>query len=229
MVLWLMCIFFRSKKEALTNYQARVCVWNFGAHCEYCYVKYEAALGLAVWGLCERQGFGVDHELCQRLVAVDYRARCPSVLNKRMNRIKRQCSAVFCKLDFTPHIRERQGAQEPQANMMDKSIDPSASAGHLHHHWDSATAGDYDDIVVVTDLNLHSEELSPFTATIQQLLCHGVAIQKHRTLSFEFVLLDDIYLRVQFYSALSFLIAQVCLWVMVFLSRSVMGNRKEVF
>lgn len=96
-------------------------------------MKYEAVLAPAVGGLCEQQGFGVDHELCQGLVTVDYRAWCPSVLNKRMSRIKRQCSPVCCKLGFTPHIRDRQGAQEPQANMMDKSIDSLASAGHLHH------------------------------------------------------------------------------------------------
>ena len=94
-------------------------------------VKYEAALALAAGGLCEQQGFGVDHGLCQGLVAVDYRARCPSVLNKRMRRIKRQCSpAVCCKLGFAPHIRDRQEAQEPP-DMMDRSIDSAASAGHL--------------------------------------------------------------------------------------------------
>lgn len=73
-------------------------------------------------GLCEQQGFGVDHELCQGLVAVDYRARCPSALNKRMSRIKRQCSPMCCKLGFTPHIRDRRGAEEPRANMMDKKV-----------------------------------------------------------------------------------------------------------
>lgn len=98
--------------------------------CVYLYVKCEAALALAVGGLCEQQGFGVDHELCQGLVAVDYRAQCPSVLNKRMSRIKRQCSPLCCKLGFTPHIRDRRETQEPP-DMMDKSIDSAASAGHL--------------------------------------------------------------------------------------------------
>ncbi|KAK1898085.1 Copine-5, partial [Dissostichus eleginoides] len=81
----------------------------------------------------EVSGFGVDHELCQELVAVDYRAVCPSVLNKRMNRIKSQYSPVCCKLGFTAHIRDRQKAQEPQADKMDTSIDSAASAGHLDH------------------------------------------------------------------------------------------------
>ncbi len=87
-------------------------------------------LAPAVGGLCEQQGFGVDRELCQGPVAVDYRALCPSVLNKRMSRIKRQCSPVCYKLGFTPHIRDRQEAQEPR-DKMDKRIDAAASAGHL--------------------------------------------------------------------------------------------------
>lgn len=90
-------------------------------------------LAPAVEILCEQQGFGVDHELCQGLVVVDYRARCPSVLNKRMSRIKRLCSPLCCKLGFTPHIRDWQEALEPQADTMDKSIDSAASAGHLDH------------------------------------------------------------------------------------------------
>lgn len=90
-------------------------------------VKYEAALVPAVGGLCEQQGFGVDHELCQGMVAVDYRSQCPSVLNKGMSGIKRQCSPVCCKLGRTPHIRDSREAQELQADMMDKSIDSAAS------------------------------------------------------------------------------------------------------
>lgn len=36
------------------------------------------------WGCsCEQQGFGVDREPCRRLWEVDYRARCPSVLNEQ--------------------------------------------------------------------------------------------------------------------------------------------------
>ena len=81
--------------------------------CVRLYVKYEVMLAPAVGGLCEQQSFGVDHEPCQGLVAVDYRARCPSALNKRMSRIKRQCSPVCCKLRSTLHIRDRQEAQEP--------------------------------------------------------------------------------------------------------------------
>jgi len=126
-----------SEKEGLTNYEACVCVWDYEVQYVRLYVKYEAVLAPAVGTLCEQQGFGVVHELCQGLVAVDYRARCPSALNKRMSRIKRQCSPVCCKLGFTPHIRDRQEAQEPP-DMMDKSIDLAASAGHLDLRWDSA-------------------------------------------------------------------------------------------
>lgn len=36
------------------------------------------------WGCsCEQQGFGVDREPCRRLGELDYRARCPSVLNEQ--------------------------------------------------------------------------------------------------------------------------------------------------
>lgn len=80
------------------------------------YVKYEAVLAPAAGGLWEQQGFGVNHELSQGPGVGDYRARCPSVLNKRMSRIKRQCSPVCCKLGFTPHIRDREEDQEPKAH-----------------------------------------------------------------------------------------------------------------
>lgn len=111
-----------NEKEGWTNYEAFVCVWDYEVQCVCLCVKYEAMLFPAVrgGGLCEKQGFGVDRELCQGLVAVDYRARCPSVLNKRMSRIKRQCSPVCCKLGFTPNIRDRQEAQEPPRHIGQK-------------------------------------------------------------------------------------------------------------
>ena len=121
--------------------------------------------------MCEQQGFGVDHELCQGLVAVDYRARCPSVLNKRMSRIKRQCSPICCKLGRTPHIRGRQEAQELQADMMDKSIDSAASSRApcplLRLDSDvtsnlAAAEGDGDDMVGVTDHMLQIKRNQPF-------------------------------------------------------------------
>lgn len=94
-------------------------------------VKCVDVLAPAVGGLCEQQGFGVDREPCQGLVAVDYRAWCPSVLNKRMSRIKRHCSPICCKLGFILHIRDRQEAKEPKVDMMDKSIDCTASSRAL--------------------------------------------------------------------------------------------------
>lgn len=133
-------------------------------------MKYEAALAPAVRGLCEQQGFGVDHELCQGLVAVDYRAWCPSVLNKRMSGIKRQSSPVCCKLGRTPHIRARREARELQANMTDKSIDSAASSGApcplLRPNSDetsnlAAAEGDDDDMVGVKVLILQTEQISP--------------------------------------------------------------------
>lgn len=76
------------------------------------YVKYELVVVVVVGGLYKQQGFGADHEPCQGLVEVDYRAWYPSVLNKRMSSIKRLCSPVCCHL--TPHFRDEQEAQEPQ-------------------------------------------------------------------------------------------------------------------
>lgn len=97
------------------------------APCLCLYVKYEAA---SVWvgGLCEQRGFGVDRELCRGLVAVDYRALCPSALNKRMSRIKRQCSMGLLSSRLrSPHQRSAGGSGAPV--VMDKSIDSSVSAG----------------------------------------------------------------------------------------------------
>lgn len=134
-------------------------------------MKYEAVLAPAVGGLCEQQGFGVDHELCQGLVAVDYRAWCPSVLNKRMSRIKRQCSPVCCKLGRTPHIRGRREARELQADMTDKDIDSAVSSRAacplLRLNSDAtsnlaAAEGDDDDMVGVTVRRLQTEQINPF-------------------------------------------------------------------
>lgn len=79
-----------------------VCVW-----CSVQCVSLESeAEGLGVWSIslwsahpaslcevggdsdlnhcsCEQQGFAVDREPCRRLGEVDYRARCPSVLNEQ--------------------------------------------------------------------------------------------------------------------------------------------------
>lgn len=121
-------------------------------HCIHLYVKHEAGVAPTVGSLCEQQGFGVDHELCQRLVAVDYRAWCPLVVNKRMSRIKRQCSPVCCKLGSAPHIRNQQKAQEPQADMMNRNID-SPAWSLLRLYTDAppkllASQGNDDDMVV---------------------------------------------------------------------------------
>ena len=124
-------------------YRCRVCVWG----CEVRCVQASMWSVGQCWprepeGWCEQQGFGVDPELCQGLVAVDNRAGCPSVLNKRMSRIKRQCSPVCRQQGSTPHIRNQQAAPEPQADMMHKRIDRASSAGHLGNRWESAICSD---------------------------------------------------------------------------------------
>lgn len=74
---------------------------------------------------------------------------------------------------------------------MDKSIDSSASAGHLHHCEDSATGGDYDDSVVVTDLPLQTEVMRPYKSihcSDPTAFMSGSSNSETR-LSFEFVFL----------------------------------------
>lgn len=102
-----LCVSFLRVRRRFWQTTEPAFVWNCGGQRECCYVKYKAwHYGVRVngWALVLTMN-------CQRLVAVDYRARCPSVLNSRM---KRQCSSECCKPDFTPHIRERREAQEPQ-------------------------------------------------------------------------------------------------------------------
>lgn len=90
-----------------SHWHPQTCVWLFES-CEVWVPSWEVRGDGFVWttGLwCRPQ------TLPGGLVVVDYRARCPSVLNKRMSRIKRQCSLVCCHLGFTPHIRDMQEAQ----------------------------------------------------------------------------------------------------------------------
>lgn len=132
------CLFV-SEKEGLTNHKAWVCVWDCEVQCVcLCVCQVWGGAGPSSRGFVWTTGlWRWPWTLPGGLVAVDYRARCPSVLNKRMSRIKRQCSPVCCKLGFTAHFRDRQEAQEPP-DMMDKSIDSAASVGHLDLRWDSA-------------------------------------------------------------------------------------------
>lgn len=107
-----------------------------------------------LWGgLCEQRGFGVDHELCQGL-AVDYNARYPSVLNKRMSRIKRQCSLVCCHLGFTSHIRDTQKAQEPQTwwtNVLIPQLQQDTLISTETLHWsNSLAAAEGDDAAFIS-------------------------------------------------------------------------------
>lgn len=150
-----------------------------------------------VWGggggLWEQQGFGVNYKLCQGLAVVDYRARCPSVLNKRMSRMKRLCVPVCCKLGFTAHIKDQQQDQEPQADMMGKSIDSTLSAGHLDYYWDGE-----DDCMFVVGHSIQTEAMRPYEK------CNRADVHSD-TEEKCFFASDDIHLGVPFYSTLSFL------------------------
>lgn len=121
-----------------------MCVWLFES-CEVCVPSCEVRGGGFVWGVCVNNGALVPNS-AGGLVVVDYRARCPSVLNKRMSRIKRQCSLVCCHRGFTPHIRDMQEAQ----TWWTKVLILQLQQGTLPTHNLAAAQGDDDDVKTFT-------------------------------------------------------------------------------
>lgn len=98
-----------------------------------------------LWGLClcvcetacfvcvKTEGLWCWPWTLQGTGGLDNRAQCPSVLNRKMRGIKRQCSPVYYKLSFTSHIRGKNWDQQPQTEKLENSIDFEASAAHFDY------------------------------------------------------------------------------------------------